>query len=196
MLTVVVHLPAHAQDMVVMKTRDTLRAKVLSVTPDLVTCSKTGSGGNVSVVHERIARIIYENGTQDIFSKERAEDSMYSVNSAYSSLAYEQMGRDDAHLFYRGYHDSRTAMIISSALAPGYSLIPAAVVSSTRPKEYNLGYPYPELMRNEDYRFSYENEAFRIKRNKTWGGVLIGTGIVAGIYALAIGLLAAAYSSH
>ena len=72
-------------------------------------------------------------------------------------------------------------MTLTSFFVPVYTIVPAIIISNIRPKEATLGYPFPELKNNSEYRYAYEKEAFHIKKKKTWGGVFLGTGIILGV---------------
>jgi len=89
------------------------------------------------------------------------------------------------------------ALIILSPITLSYfSLVSAIAIVETKPKNQNLCYPYPELMMKQEYKDAYVKKAWQMKRRQTWKDMLIGTGIVAGITAIAITAVLISINSH
>lgn len=185
------------QDVITRRNGDTLSAKVLKVNPDIVEYKRPGGmdTGSLYMPVSEIMTITYQNGVKDSFNE--AESHIYKGNY-YGSMRLEERGKDDAQHYYKGYRSAKTAAIITSLFMP-YGLVPVAVIASVKPRynRYNnLDCPYPELMDKADYRMSYEKEAFRMKKKKTWGGFWIGAGIEVGVSVVIVGALALAYTGH
>ncbi|WP_395049936.1 hypothetical protein [Flavobacterium sp.] len=58
--------------------------------------------------------------------------------------------------------------------------------SSTQPKEANLSYPNPELMKNPHYYDGYAKKAKKIKQGKVWTnwGIAFGVNLIAALLLL------------
>lgn len=119
-----------------------------------------------------IAVINYPNGAVDSFSTQLSDDN---------NMSLAEKGTADAKAYYKANGPALGAGI--SAIYPFYGAIAAVVISSTRPRYENLNFPSYDLMEQPAYRRAYEDKAFRIKKNKTWAGFGIGTGVLASVVA-------------
>jgi hypothetical protein len=86
-------------------------------------------------------------------------------------------GSTDARSNYDGYKGAGTGTLVTSLVFPLAGLAPAIACSSTPPKDFNLGYPNQELMKNNDYALGYKAEAKKIKQSKVWSNWGIGFGV-------------------
>jgi hypothetical protein len=112
---------------------------------------------------------------QDSLSLKSVVNSQANVQELGSSALknntvdlYTQ-GQNDALIHYKGYKLASTAVLISSIL-PGYGFFfratPLLASDSNFPLEKNLGYPDPNLMKNEQYALGYKQKARQIKSEK------------------------------
>lgn len=180
------------QDIIYKRNGDTLRGKVLTVSSSEIQYRRNDSM-LVNVPRWDIRSITYENGTADTFADHEA--MMYRGNY-YASMRLDDMGREDAHRYYTRYKGAKNGTL-AATLYPYPILggvICAAIISSTPPKEHNLGCPYPELMSKPEYGYAYRDEAFRIKRRAAWRGFGIGAGIMGGILAVVVASTVLIYS--
>ena len=90
-----------------------------------------------------------------------------SYQLPFDSSLYRQ-GRKDATKNYDGYKTAGTGTFVVSLISPIVGLIPAIACSSTKPKDFNLGYTNPELMKNADYQKGYTQNAKKIKQGRVW----------------------------
>jgi hypothetical protein len=90
------------------------------------------------------------------------------VKNKVTTDLYTQ-GQNDAVIHYKGYKLAANAVLISSIL-PGYGFLfratPMIASDSNFPIEKNLGYPDPNLMKNEQYASGYKQKARQIKSEK------------------------------
>ena len=105
------------------------------------------SGVNSRASMQEVESSALKNNTEDLFTK----------------------GQNDALIHYKGYKLASTAVLISSIL-PGYGFFfratPMLASDSNMPIEKNLGYPDPDLMKNEQYASGYKQKARQIKSEK------------------------------
>ena len=185
------HQTTWGQDVIYKKNGDTLNTKVIRIEPAMVTYRRFNNPDTflLTIAKSDINYIIYQNGTSDTFrSQSREPDAIPHIykGNYYASTRFEDMGKQDAIKYYKDYRSAKSTMVIASVFMPIASIIPAAIITGTPPKEANLGYPKPELMNNSVYRMAYKEKAFQIKRRKTWNGVLLGTGIILGLESILI----------
>jgi hypothetical protein len=121
----------------------------------------------------------YENGTVDVFQIEKKNADSSAVVSLTENLFMK--GQVDATKYYTKYKGAGTGTLITSLVSPLIGLIPAIACSSTQPREINLGYPNPALMKNPDYYLGYTQKAKKIKQGKVWlnWGIALGVNLVA-----------------
>jgi hypothetical protein len=77
-------------------------------------------------------------------------------------------GQADALKYYKGDKNANAITCAVGCMNPIIGLIPAAIASSTPPKDYELNYPDPNLFQNPDYHQGYVQKAKAIKRQKIW----------------------------
>ena len=185
------------QDVIVMKTGDSVRAKVLHVRPYSVDYKKWQNTDTqvITVSKTYINYITYSNGTADTFHvtdvSERKASHICKGNY-YPELRLEDQAKMDAKKYYKKYKGAKTLAVLSVFGGP-YVIVPGVVAFCTRPREKNLGCPYPELMLREEYRQAYENKAYQIKKRQMGNGLLIGGGITAAAVVIIVGALIATY---
>ncbi len=129
----------------------------------------------------------YENGTKDIFNDEKKNETAVTITQTTTDLFAQ--GKNDANIYYKGFKGAGTGTLLTTMLgSPLLGLIPAIACSSTAPDNSNLSYPSAELMKKADYANGYTQQAFSIKKKKTWTNFGIGTGIILGLVLLSGGL--------
>lgn len=158
--------PLFSQDIIIKKTGEEVISKVLEITPTDVRFKKSDNfnGPVYSILKSEVSIIKYENGTQDIFNEKQTDTSL--VNAPTVDLF--DKGRMDAQKYYDGYKGAGTGTFLVGFLSPLVGLIPAIACSSTAPKDKNLNYPKPDLMKNADYKKGYTQKAKKIKQGKVW----------------------------
>jgi len=90
-------------------------------------------------------------------------------------------GQFDAERYYSKYKAAGTATLLTSLVSPIIGLLPAIPTSATSPKIENLGYPDPNLIKQQDYYLGYTQKAKKIKQRKVWTnwGIGLGANIIA-----------------
>ena len=171
-----------SQDMITLKTSEDIESKVLEITNTEIKYKKSDNmnGPIFTLQKSDVLMIRYENGTKDIFNKEKVE-GLTATPEAVEVDLYTQ-GQTAATKSYKGYKGAGNGTFFTSILvSPLIGLIPAIACSSTQPKEMNLNYPSKELMNNSDYYDGYTQKARKIKQNKVWTnwGVALALNIAA-----------------
>jgi hypothetical protein len=178
-----IHLTAHAQDIITKKDGTDVQAKILEVTPQEIKFKKFDNpeGPIFTLLTSEILMVKYENGTRDVFDQ---KNSNASTVAEYYELG--EKGRQDALLFYSGNKSGRGGVVATAVLlGPVIGLIPAAIISSSQPDEQNLNTPEPELMRNPSYRIAYTDQAEKTKKKKIWKAYGIASGVWLGLFLIA-----------
>ncbi len=180
-----------SQDVITKMTGEDINAKVLEVGETTVKYRLTDSLSDsifLIPIHD-LVMIRYENGTKDIFIKEKDNISKDSASLTNSQIDYYQKGQSDAKKYYKDYSTSVTATLAVSIVNPLIGVIPVVICSVTKPKDKNLNYPNADLMKNPVYYKGYTQNAMRIKQGKIW----TNWGIVTGAEAVTVGVLVILY---
>ena len=156
-----------AQDVIRLKAKeDSIQAKVIEINSTEVKYKKSNNinGPTIVTPKSEILMIRYENGIVDTFEESVVivKDTTKNPNDLY------RQGVRDASLYYDGYTGAGTGIFIVSLISPLLGLIPAAACSTTQPKDINLDYPNPKLMKDINYSNGYKYKATRIKSGKVW----------------------------
>jgi hypothetical protein len=174
----------NAQDIITKKNGEKIIGKVLEINlTELKYKNFNNLEGPVnSILKSEVVFIKYENGNSQLFRDDKPKNSANNgqlietaIKPSVSSNNLEneddatEAGRSDARRYYRGYSGAGsgtllTGLFVGSILA----LVPAIATSGASPREENLDYPKPSLMRNENYANGYRQEAFKIKKRKVW----------------------------
>ena len=166
---------SYAQDVLTKRSGDDIISKILEVTTTEVKYKKFDNlnGPTFTILKSDLLMIRYENGTKDVFNSEKKLDV-----STITTKDFFQEGQNDANIYYKGYKASGTTAFLASLLiTPIVGLIPAAICAGADPQDENLGYPSRDLMQNKDYSNGYKQKAKKIKQQKVWKNLLIGSGI-------------------
>jgi len=169
----------YSQDVITKKSGEDIKAKILEVSQDEVKYKKFDNltGPTFSIMKSEILMIRYENGTKDVFNDEKP------INNPTISSSDDlfNKGKTDAQRYYDGYKGAGTGTLITGLISPLIGLIPAIACSSTSPKDVNLNYPKPDLMKNTEYYNGYTQKSKKIKQGKVWTnwGIAFGVNIVA-----------------
>jgi hypothetical protein len=168
-----------SQDIISVRDGDDILATITKVGPTEVEYKKFDNpdGPLYSILKSDILLIKYENGTHEVF-----DDLTPAKPAAGQGLFIK--GQTDATAFYDGYKGAGTGTLLLSLVSPLAGLIPAIACSSTNPKDNNLNYPDPELMKQPDYSFSYRQQAKKIKSRKVWTnwGIALGVNFIAVLF--------------
>lgn len=171
----------YAQDIITKKTGAEIKTKILEVGQSEIKYKKTDNldGPTYTILKSDVIMIIYENGTNDVFFEEKKNENTTSENESNRDLFPK--GQSDALRHYRGYKYAGTGTLLVSLISPVIGLIPAITCSTTLPKEKNLNYTDPDLMKKRDYYYGYTDRAKKIKQRKIWSnwGIAFAVNIVA-----------------
>lgn len=162
-----------AQDVIIKRTNEEILAKVTEVSVTEVKFKRfdNQNGPLYTLLKSEIAKIRYENGTIDSFKIEYIPQT-YTQNNSFNSELFLQ-GQTDAIKYYKG-QGAGFGTFAATTLTLYLGLIPAIACSSTPPRDNNLNYPNPDLMKNFDYNRGYTQKAYKIKKRNTWTGFGIG----------------------
>ncbi len=183
------------QDIITKKNGDDIQAKVIEITLTELKYKNFNNleGPLISILKSDVIFVKYENGTKDIFADEKPlSNSGISTNLARSSEDIDEdksalAGKEDAKKYYKGYSGAGGGTLITGIWAgPIVALIPAIATSSTPPREGNLQYPKPSLMKNPSYVHAYQQEAFKIKKRMVWDNYVISLIVNATVLAVLI----------
>lgn len=173
-------LKANGQDIITKKNGDDIRAKVIEITLTELKYKNFNNldGPLISILKSDVIFVKYENGTKDVFADEKpstvtGKSTILVANSNDEDDA-SMVGKADARRYYRGYTGAGSGTLVTGLFAGSiFALIPAIATSSSAPKEGNLQYPKPSLMKNPNYVNAYQQEAFKIKKQKVWNNYFI-----------------------
>lgn len=172
----------NAQDIITKKNGDDIQAKVIEITLTELKYKNFNNldGPLISILKSDVIFVKYENGTKDVFADEKpvAATGKSTILVANNSDEDEEdaalVGKADAKRYYRGYTGAGSGTLVTGLFAGSiFALIPAIATSSSAPKERNLQYPKPSLMKNPSYVNAYQQEAFKIKKSKVWNNYFI-----------------------
>ncbi len=174
-------MPCFGQDTLTTKSDEEIQAIILEVGVYEIKYKKFDNqdGPTFSILKTEVASIRYQNGTKDVFNETPAIKEDYSMPLEHQIIPTYMQGVGDAKKYYKGYRPAGTTTLVVSLLSPLVGLIPAIACSSTKPKEINLHYPIPELMKTPDYHRGYTQQAKKTKQGKVWTnwGIALGVNI-------------------
>lgn len=174
-LAILITFPAFSQDIITKTNGDELQGKVIKITKINVKYKMEGNGDSSvhSIAKKSVFSIKYENGLKEVFNESHIDDA--DMEGHWDKKSMKQQGKEDAMDNYHKYRGAKAGTEITAFVGgPIIGLIPAIICSSTPPKEKNLNYPDPELMKNEEYNAGYRAETRHLKRKKVWGGYVAG----------------------
>lgn len=175
-----------SQDVITTRSGESIQARVLEVGQTEIKYKKVDNpeGPVYWILKSMVLMVKYENGTVDVFKVEKTIQDSASTVSLSDNMFLK--GQVDATRYYNGYKGAGTGTLITSLVSPLIGLIPAIACSSTKPKDINLHYPNPELMKNPDYFLGYTQKAKKIKQGKVWlnWGIAFGVNLVAEVLLL------------
>lgn len=172
----------NGQDIITKKNGDDIQAKVIEITLTELKYKNFNNldGPLISILKSDVIFVKYENGTKDVFTDERPMPSTGKSTILVGNSVDEDeddaamVGKADAKRYYRGYTGAGSGTLVTGLFAGSVlALIPAIATSSSAPKEGNLQYPKPSLMKNPSYVNAYQQEAFKIKKSKVWNNYFI-----------------------
>ena len=132
--------------------------------------------------------IKYKNGSKDVFSIDTsfiAENYKYEQNC----IAMAEHGKSDALLYYHGSSGCVVGTVFITLFGGFLGLVPACACSLIPPTEYKLNYPDEKLMRDQVYSRAYRDQAFLIKKKKTWRAFGYTAGAEAAVSLILIGII-------
>lgn len=178
-------LKCSGQDTLVTKRGEEIQSIILEVGVSEIKYKKfdNQNGPTFSILKLDVASIRYQNGTKDVFDEVPIVTEDYSSSIPSAAPPTYMQGVADAKKYYKGYKPAGTTTLIVSLISPLIGLIPAIACSSIKPKEINLHYPVPELMKTPDYFRGYAQQAKKTKQGKVWRnwGIALGLNIVVAI---------------
>ena len=169
---------AQGQDIITKKNGDDIQAKVLEITLTELKYKNFNNlnGPLISILKSDVIFVKYENGTKDVFAEEKPSSLLSKSNVLEANGVVDEddaaiIGKADAKRYYKGYTTAGTGTLVTGLFAGSiFALIPAIATSSSEPKESNLQYPKPSLMKNSKYVNGYQKEAFK---NKKFGIIIL-----------------------
>ncbi|MEJ8756697.1 hypothetical protein WG947_06810 [Pontibacter sp. H259] len=196
-----------AQDIITKKNGEGVKAKVTEITTTEIKYKRFDNleGPTYTLAKSDVLLVKYENNTEEVFTGNESfvqgvsQDTQLtaSVNTtetvapatmptnvttvpALNTTELFNKGQQDAVLYYDGYKNAGTGVLITSLLSPLVGLVPAIVCSTTKPQDQNLGYPNYSLMQETSYKTGYTNKARRIKSGKVWRnwGIAFGVNVL------------------
>ena len=175
-----------SQDVITTRSGESIQARVLEVGQTEIKYKKFDNleGPVYWILKSVVLMVKYENGTVDVFKVEKKNADSSAVVSLTENLFMK--GQVDATKYYTKYKGAGTGTLIASLVSPLIGLIPAIACSSIKPREINLDYPNPALMKNPDYYLGYTQKAKKIKQGKVWlnWGIGFGVNLVAEFFLL------------
>jgi hypothetical protein len=185
---------ASAQDVLIKRNGDEIKAKVLTITPSEITYLLPGNpqdslgapAQELTLARREVFMIKYANGVKEVFEGEQTtpvktvayepENKPVAVRKDNKAEMFER-GKFDARGFYRGYTGAATGTLIVSLLSPVAGLIPAVACSAAPPGSHNLHFPDYDLYKDGSYQAGYRQQAHRIKAGRVWRNWGIGLGV-------------------
>lgn len=167
-----------AQDLIIRKAGDTVRVKILDVSPGEVKYMKPeqANGSSYILLKSAIKQINYSNGVVDSFVIVPQLNTNTPALLPGAGDLYQD-GKKDAKTYYHRYKGAGTGTLITSMLSPLVGLLPATMCSITDPDDAHLSCLKPELMKNKTYAKGYMHQAKRIKAGKVWMNWAVGLGL-------------------
>ncbi|MGZ3920468.1 MAG: hypothetical protein ACXVNM_05540 [Bacteroidia bacterium] len=168
---------APVSDSIIFRSGKRLSVKIYELTPTQVHYKLMANldGPVYKINKSELSEIIFSTGLKQKLTVEPVT-SGYNPSYSGTSSSMIMRGTSDAKTYYRNKGGS-IGTGIAAAVFPPLGLIPAVICTNVQPKDHNMGYPDEDLWNNRDYRKSYSNEAYRIKKKRVWTGFGIGTGI-------------------
>ena len=165
-----------SQDFIIKKNGEEIKAVISEVGQTEVKYKKydLDKGPIFTILKSDIFMIRYQNGSKDVFNEPTASKE----SEKKSSVDIIADAKADAKRNYKGKKSGAGWTTATSiVLSPVLGVVPAAICASNEPSDDNLRAPNPELMKNNEYRNAYTEEAHKIKRRKVWTGLGIGSGV-------------------
>lgn len=169
---------SYGQDIITNKSGEEIKTKVLEVTQTEIKYKKHGNtnGPTYTISKSEVFMIKYENGEKDVFG-ESIKQVKNSIETTVEDELYSK-GKDDAITYYKGNNSGAGGTMATVIFTtPLIGLIPASIITTSEPLDENLMYPNGSLMKKEQYRKGYTEQAFKIKKKKVWTAFGIGSGI-------------------
>lgn len=178
LVTILKTVSCYSQDLITKKNGDDVKSKIIEVGTLEIKYKKFDNlnGPIFTILKSDVLIVRYENGTKDIFNEEKKIET--PILTAQTEVDLFSQGQRDADLNYKGYKGAGTGTFFTTLLtSPLFGLIPAIACSASKPDNSNLNFPSSELMKKQDYYNGYTQQAFAIKKKKTWKNFGIGTGV-------------------
>lgn len=167
-----------SQDILIKKSNEGIEVLITEITDTEVRFRKFDEprGPIYSYFIYELKMIKYENGRVVKFDGENESTVIESRRADLFGIS-----QIDASRHYRKYSGASTGTLVVSLISPIIGLIPAIATSTTMPKDENLGYPDPSLMKKTEYYNGYTKKAKKVKSNKVWTnwGIAFGINLIA-----------------
>ncbi|MDX5423380.1 MAG: hypothetical protein LPK14_14080 [Hymenobacteraceae bacterium] len=172
---------ALAQDIITNRNGESLKAKVLEVSPSDIRYKlhESQEGPTYVLSKNDVLLIQYADNRKETFELDETKPILRPEPVAAATTGENLFikGQTDADMHYEGYKGAGTGTLVASLFSPLLGLIPAIACSSSRPQEHNLDFPNHELMKAPDYNAGYKQRARKIKSGKVWKNWGIGLGV-------------------
>ena len=174
----------NAQDTMIFNNRDTVLVNILGMTEDKITYKHSDSLDKSiqSIEKEKVYMVVYENGTKELFNKSASLEPVQVAEKPIDDLYYS--GQRDAIMFYTKHNGAGTGVLVASLVSPLLGLIPATIVSVSKPKYKNMVCPNSKLLKNREYNYGYVETVRAMKRRRVWTNWAIGLGVNIGLFAI------------
>jgi len=185
---------AAAQDVLVKRNGDEIKAKVLTITPSEITYllpanpkdSAAAPAQEQTIARQDVFMVKYENGAKEVFEDQGTTEMRtvaYEPETKPIAVRKEnqadmfQRGKFDAMNYYHGYTGAATGTLIVSLLSPVVGLVPAIACSAAPPTQQSLHFPSYEHYKDGSYQTGYRQQAHRMKAGRVWRNWGIGLGV-------------------
>jgi hypothetical protein len=157
-----------SQDIIMKNTGDEIKAKIIEVNQTEVKYKKFDyqTGPIFTVSKSDVFMIRYENGTKDVFTDSKGKN-IYNTTTSDNDMKLK--GIQDANNNYTGKNSGAgwvtTATILTT---PFVGAMISFGCTASEPLNENLQFKDASLMKNQEYRSGYVEQAHKIKKRKVW----------------------------
>lgn len=168
---------AHAQDNIVMKNGDEIKAKVVEITVGEIKYKKFDNldGPIYTSPKTDVVFVKYANGSKEVFAISDTVVKSVVMLPPKADLTMLNKGIADADEHFRAGGLGFGTFFVTVIGTPLLGLIPAIVGSTTKPNPENLKFPDAKLALDPDYNKGYIQKAMQKKRKAAWVGFAMGT---------------------
>ncbi len=171
------------QDTLFFNNQTTVVAKIVEINPTQIKYKRLDNidGPQYVVPKSDLNYVVYSTGLKESFAGLQYTNGTPQTldnngNNEYGKTGTSASGMIDARRYYNPVGGPIGTGVTAALCTPFCGLIPAIIISNNEPDPENLDMPKPESKTSE-YKQAYSNQAYRIKRTKTWQAYGIGSAI-------------------